>query len=202
MLSVEDWAEIRHLRRSEGLPIKAIARVMGVSRNTVKAAVASDRPPKYERASKGSVVDAVEPQIRELLRAYPTMPATVIAERIGWTRSVRVLSGRVAQLRPVYLPPDPASLETLPCGGGRILDKITFTALGWHLAEPGCRLIVVSPGPSDQQSDLGPRIAGRRIRNDSCQVIALAVQVERGGDRENRDAGEDAPCSTGFRVGH
>jgi len=38
---------------------------------------------------------------------YPTMPATVIAERIGWTRSVRVLRGRVAELRPAYLPPDP-----------------------------------------------------------------------------------------------
>jgi transposase len=29
--------------------------------------------------------------------------------RIGWIRSIRVLSGRVAELRPVYLPPDPAS---------------------------------------------------------------------------------------------
>jgi transposase len=53
-------------------------------------------------------VDAVEPRIRELLQVYPTMPATVIAERIGWTRSIRVLKARVAQLRPVYLPPDPA----------------------------------------------------------------------------------------------
>jgi transposase len=49
----------------------------------------------------------VEPRIRELLKANPTMPATVIAERIGWTRSIRVLSGRVAELRPAYLPPDP-----------------------------------------------------------------------------------------------
>src|SRR5215203_2538990 len=54
-------------------------------------------------------VEAVEPRVRELLKAYPTMPATVIAERIGWTRSIRVLSGRVAELRPAYLPPDPAS---------------------------------------------------------------------------------------------
>ena len=37
------------------------------------------------------------------------MPATVIAERIGWDRSIRVLRARVAELRPVYLPPDPAS---------------------------------------------------------------------------------------------
>lgn len=55
-----------------------------------------------------SVVDEVEPRIRELLQAWPTMPSTVIAERIGWSRSIRVLSDRVAELRPVYLPPDPA----------------------------------------------------------------------------------------------
>ncbi|MGA9691666.1 MAG: helix-turn-helix domain-containing protein, partial [Pseudonocardiaceae bacterium] len=36
MLSVEDWAEIRRLHRSEGMPIKVIARVMGCSKNTVK----------------------------------------------------------------------------------------------------------------------------------------------------------------------
>lgn len=109
MLSVEDWAEIRRLHRAEGLPIKVIARVMKISKNTVKDALACDEPPKYERPPKGSIVDAVEPRIRELLQVYPRMPATVIAERIGWTRSIRVLSGRVAELRPVYLPPDPAS---------------------------------------------------------------------------------------------
>jgi transposase len=48
------------------------------------------------------------PRIRELLRAFSSMPATVIGERIGWTRSIRVPSGRVAELRPAYLPPDPA----------------------------------------------------------------------------------------------
>jgi hypothetical protein len=34
---VEDWAEIRRLHRAEGLPIRAIVRVLGVSRNTVRA---------------------------------------------------------------------------------------------------------------------------------------------------------------------
>lgn len=77
--------------------------------NTVKDALACDEPPRYRRARKGSIVDEVEPRIRELLRAYPRIPATVIAERIGWDRSIRVLSARVAELRPVYLPPDPAS---------------------------------------------------------------------------------------------
>ena len=116
MLSVEDWAEIRRLHRAEGLPIKVIARVLGISKNTVKAALASEQPPKYQRPRGRSIVDEVEPRIRELLRAYPRMPATVIAERIGWTRSIRVLSGRVAELRPAYLPPDPASRTAYAAG--------------------------------------------------------------------------------------
>ena len=40
----------------------------------------------------------------------------MIAERIGWERSIRVLSARVADLRPVYLPPDPASRTTYVAG--------------------------------------------------------------------------------------
>jgi len=91
------------------MPIKVIARVMRCSKNTVKSALASEGPPRYVRVGSGSIVDEVEPRIRELLAVWPTMPATVIAERIGWSRSIRVLSGRVAELRPVYLPPDPAS---------------------------------------------------------------------------------------------
>jgi transposase len=116
VLNVEDWAEIRRLRRSERLPISEIARVLGISRNTVKAALASDGPPKYRRAPAGSVVDEAEPRIRELLAAYPRMPATVIAERIGWSYSIRTLSERVRELRPVYLPPDPSSRTTYVAG--------------------------------------------------------------------------------------
>jgi transposase len=109
VLSVDDWAEIRRLHRAEGLSVRAIARVRGVSRNTVRNALQAEGPPRYQRQPAGSIVDASEPRIRELLQTYPRMPATVIAERIGWQRSVRVLSGRVAELRPLYLPPDPAS---------------------------------------------------------------------------------------------
>jgi transposase len=116
VISVENWAEIRRLRRAEGLPIKQIARVMNISRNTVRAAVRSDGPPRYERAAKGSVADAFEPRIRELLRAFPQMPASVISERIGWPYSDRVLRARVAGLRPAYLPPDPASRTAYAAG--------------------------------------------------------------------------------------
>lgn len=109
MIGVEDWAEIRRLHRAEGMSIKGIARHLGIARNTVRRAVAGEDPPKYRRAPKGSLVDAVEPAIRELLAEYQRMPATVIAERIGWERSLSVLKRRVRELRPVYLPADPVS---------------------------------------------------------------------------------------------
>ncbi len=107
MIKLEDWAEIRRLHRAEGVPIKEIARRLGVARNTVRRALASDTAPRYVRAVKGSIVDGVEPQIRALLREYPTMPATVIAERIGWTRSITVLKDRVRAIRPEYRGVDP-----------------------------------------------------------------------------------------------
>jgi transposase len=107
VLSVEDWAEIRRLSKSEGLSINEIVRQMGVARNTVRAALRSDTPPAYSRAPKGSIVDAVEPEFRRLLMATPRMPATVIAERIGWTHSLTVLKDRVRELRPLFVPPDP-----------------------------------------------------------------------------------------------
>jgi transposase len=44
------------------------------------------------------------------------MPSTVIAERIGWTRGKTVLFDRIAQLRPVFKPVDPASRTEYQAG--------------------------------------------------------------------------------------
>jgi len=104
---VEDWAEIRRLHRAEGVPIKEIARRLGVARNTVKAALASDRPPRYERAPKGSVADAFEPQVRALLKDWPRMPAPEIARRIGWPHSISPLKKLLTRIRPEYVGVDP-----------------------------------------------------------------------------------------------
>ena len=113
---MEDWAEIRRLHRAEGLPIKTIARTLKISRNTVRSALASEGPPKYERKPAGSAVDAFEDAIRAQLKEVPTMPATVIAERVGWTRGMTVFNERVRELRPAYLPPDPAGRTTYDAG--------------------------------------------------------------------------------------
>jgi transposase len=81
VLSVEDWAEIRRLHRAERMPIKVIARVVGCSKNTVKKALAAERPPAYRRQPRGSVVDPVEPRIRELL---PLLSRSSEATRRVW----------------------------------------------------------------------------------------------------------------------
>ena len=97
---MENWAEIRRLHRSEKIPIKEIARKLGIARNTVRAALPSERPPKYERAGRGSLVDGVEMDVRKVLAEYPRMLATVIAERIGWQYSITTLKERIRAIRP------------------------------------------------------------------------------------------------------
>jgi transposase len=109
VLSVEDWADIRRLHRAEGLGIKAIARRLRISRNTVRKALSSTAPPRYERKPAGSIVDVVEPQIRLLLKEFPEMPSAVVMERVGWTRGKTVIYERIAALRPLYRPVDPVS---------------------------------------------------------------------------------------------
>jgi hypothetical protein len=88
----EDWAEIRQLHRAERMPVKVIARVLGCSKNMVKKALAAEGPAADRRQARGSVVDPVEPRIRELLQACPTMPATVNGLP-GRTRSARGAGG-------------------------------------------------------------------------------------------------------------
>lgn len=117
MISVEDWAEIRRLHQAEEMPTQAVARQLGISKNTVKRALATDRPPVYRRHAKGLVVDAVEPQIRELLKQTPTMPATVIAERIGRHRGITILKERVRELRPAYLQRVQTAYPSSPAAG-------------------------------------------------------------------------------------
>jgi transposase len=84
VITLENWALIRHLHLSEGESMRSIAQRLEISRNTVAKAVASSDPPRYERAAAPNSVSPFEPQIRSLLAEYPMMPATVIAERIGW----------------------------------------------------------------------------------------------------------------------
>lgn len=105
---MEDWAEIRRLYRSENLSQAAIARRLRLSRNTVAKAVNSQEPPRYERAPVATSAWAqIEMAVRVLLGRYPTMPTTVIAQRVGWTGGRSWFAENVARIRPEYAPADP-----------------------------------------------------------------------------------------------
>lgn len=110
MIHVEDWAEIRRMHR---------VRHLGISRNTVLRALASDRPPQYRRAPKGSAVDAVEPAVRELrlkrLRCMaPQCGLTTLSpcrrscrsgpQPVAWSSPTRSFHNRSSQRRPSDAP--------------------------------------------------------------------------------------------------
>ncbi len=86
---MEDWALIRRLYSGEGLAKAQIARELGVSRNTVARAIVSADPPQYSRPPAPTSFDPFEQQVRQLLAQTPSMPATVLAERVGWVGSGR-----------------------------------------------------------------------------------------------------------------
>ena len=113
---MKEWAEIRHLHGSEGLSIRAIAKHLGIARDTVAKALALEGPPSYSRPATPSAFDGFEVRVRQLLSEFPTMPATVIAERVEWSGSGSWFRKKVAVLRPEYEPKDPADRLSYSAG--------------------------------------------------------------------------------------
>ncbi len=112
---MENWALIRRLA-AEGEPKAKIAARLGISRTTVIKAVNSDSPPIYERKPAVTSFTAFEARVRALLVETPTMPATVLAERVGWTGSIRWFRDNVNRLRPEQQRIDPADRLTWVAG--------------------------------------------------------------------------------------
>ena len=104
---MEDWALIRRLA-AEGVPNTRIAERLGISRTTVVKAVSSGAPPRCERRATESSFGAFEARVRALLVDEPELPATVLAERVGWDGSITWFRENVKRLRPGHRRIDPA----------------------------------------------------------------------------------------------
>lgn len=96
---MRDRPLIRSLHSEHG-SIRKVARDLGASRNAVRRALAPGARDRYYRQS---VLDDVEPAVRDLLVDYPHMTVADIAVVIDWRRSRRLLSNLVARLRPQYI---------------------------------------------------------------------------------------------------
>lgn len=107
MIDVEHWAEIRRLKKVEKLSERAIARRLGLHRKTVRQALESDEPPRYQRKQRGSIVDPYQPKIHALLTEEPTLSGVRIFEIIqeeGYPGKISILRAYLREVRPDYKP--------------------------------------------------------------------------------------------------
>ena len=107
MVGVEQWAEVRRLHFVRGLSQREIHRRTGLHRDTIRNAIKSDRPPKYERAPAGSKLDPFKDEIHRLLRDDPKLPGQRVRELIGplgFDGGKTIVDDYLREVRPLFAP--------------------------------------------------------------------------------------------------
>ena len=98
-----EWAEVKAMA-ADGVSQREIARRLGINRRTVKRMVDAIEPPRYSRAPSGSMLDPLEPVLRQLVTDWADIKAPRVLEILrddyGYAGSVDLVRKRLAQLRP------------------------------------------------------------------------------------------------------
>jgi transposase len=105
VLEVERWAELRREHFVRGVPIKELARRFGIDRNTVRRALRSDRPPRYERPRRPSKLDPFKDEIHRLLRRDPGLTGVRVRELIeplGFDGQKTIVDDYLREVRPLF----------------------------------------------------------------------------------------------------
>jgi hypothetical protein len=105
VVGVEQWAEIRRLVLVEQRSQRQVAKSLGLARDTVARAVASDSPPKYERAVVVSKLDPFREWICEQLQADPSIQSLRLREmatEIGYAGGKSIFDDYVREVRPRF----------------------------------------------------------------------------------------------------
>ena len=108
MLDVERWAELRREHFVRGVSIKELARRTGLARNTVRVALRSETPPRYERSSTALKLDPFKDEIHELLRRDPRLPGVRVRELIeplGFDGAKTIVDDYLREVRPLFVRP-------------------------------------------------------------------------------------------------
>jgi transposase len=118
MLVAEEAVEIRVLRR-QGKSIREIARMLDVSRNTVRRYLRGEGLLRYEREARPSKLDAYKHYVQERVKAAAPdwIPATVLLRELralGYAGGVSILKDHLATLKPMARPEPLIRFETEP----------------------------------------------------------------------------------------
>jgi len=101
--SAMEWAQVRALA-ADGVSQREIAGRLGINRRTVARLVAAEEPPRYRRSPRGSMLDRLEPVLRQLLEEWPEIKAPRVTEILrddyDYAGSVDLVKKRLARLRP------------------------------------------------------------------------------------------------------
>jgi len=148
MLVAEEAVEIRVLRR-QGKSIRGIARVLEVSRNTVRRYLRGAGQPRYERERRPSKLDPYRHYILERVKAAAPewIPATVLLRELrarGYPGAISILKDHLATLKPVAIAEPLIRFETEPgrqlqvdfatIRRGRDRLSVFIATLGWSRA--------------------------------------------------------------------
>jgi len=98
-----EWAEVKAMA-ADGVSTSEIARRLGVNWRTAARLVAAAEPASYSRAPTGSMLDPLEPVLRDLIENFEDIKAPrvteILREDYGYEGSVDLVRKRLATLRP------------------------------------------------------------------------------------------------------
>lgn len=100
MLKLDQWMDIKLLKK-EGHSIRQIARMLGMSRNTVRRALRRGQPPKFATPAKESKLDGFKEYVRQRYESCGGLSAVRLLEEIraqGYEGSVQTLRRFVTKL--------------------------------------------------------------------------------------------------------
>jgi transposase len=105
LVGVELWAEVRRMKRVDGLSARAISRRTGLHRDTVARLLAAPVPPKYSRPPAPSKIDPFKDWICEQLREDPTIQSLRLREmasELGYAGGKTIFDDFVREVRPRF----------------------------------------------------------------------------------------------------
>jgi hypothetical protein len=106
VVDVEQWAEVRRMKRVGGLSAREISRRTGLARDTVSRLLMAGGPPRYSRARAESILDPFKSWICEQLQADPRVPSRRLRELavdIGYAGGRTIFDAYVREVRPRFL---------------------------------------------------------------------------------------------------